>query len=194
MENDEINVIIISGLAGSGKGVLTRMLAKKLNWGYLSIGDLWREQHAEFIKKTGKKISFHEYWVGIGVDEQIAMDEKVRERIKKGKVVCDFRYTKLAQGLRAFRAFVTAPILIRVQRAMKTGRYPGKSAEQVKEILEIREDDELSTGKLIYGNDYDFRAPEQYDLVIDSGETTVEEEAEIILNSIEKVKKTQQNV
>ncbi len=193
MENEPVNVIIISGLAGSGKGVLTRMLAQKLGWTYLSVGDLWREKHKQYLEEhPNKRISFHEYWVGIGVDEQLAMDAKVRERIKIGRAVCDFRYTKLADGLNALRVFVTAPLEIRAQRAIKTGRYPGKNIEEVKEILTIREDDELSTGKLLYGEEYDFRGKNQYDLIIDSGSTSVEEEAELILNSLKDL--TQQNV
>ncbi len=190
MENQSVNVIIISGLAGSGKGVLTRMLAQRLGWTYLSVGDMWREKHKQYLAKhPDKRISFHEYWVGISVDEQLAMDAKVRERIKIGKAVCDFRYTKLADGLPGLRVFVTAPLEIRTQRAIKTGRYPGKNIEEVKEILTIREEDELSTGRLLYGDEYDFREESQYNLIINSGSTSVEEEAELILNSLKTQRK-----
>ena len=78
--------------------------------------------------------------------------------------------------------FVTADLNIRAERGLNTDRYKGKTVDEVRQTLITRERDELKMGSYIFGIDY--RSPEHYDIVINSGRLTVEQEVSIITNLV----------
>jgi len=168
--------IVISGLPGSGKGVLAKKLAEGLGWKVFSIGDLWRKKYAE----SGKKVSFEEYWKSVDENSQRTMDEAARKIIEQGEVIGEFRFAKLAEGLECLFVFVTADLDVRAKRAKETGKYGDKDIDKIKEILIQREADEAAMGKQIYGMDYDYRDAGNYNILLDSGELSLNEEVKIV--------------
>lgn len=170
--------VVISGLPGSGKGVLAKKLGEELGWKVFSIGDLWRRKYDEEYPK--KDISFEEYWKSIDMERQNAMDQAARKIIEQGEAIGEFRFAKLAEGLDCLFVFVTAEIDIRAERAKKIGKYGNRSIEEIKEILIKREEDEVKIGKGLYGPEYDYRDPGSYNILLDSGELSLDEEVRIV--------------
>jgi len=170
------SAIVVSGLPGAGKGHLSRELSKLTGWPVVSIGELWRKKH----KESNSTNSFEEFWKSISIEQQKTMDISAREIMEKGNIIGEFRFSKLAKGLNALFIFLTADIDKRAERAFKMGKHNEKSLEEIKKILEKRENDEVEIGKQIYGEDYDYRSPEQYSVILDSGELSVNEEVEVV--------------
>lgn len=179
----KFEAIVISGLPGAGKGVLAKKLGEQLGWKVFSIGDLWREKYKE--AHPNDDISFEKFWRNVPTEEQQVMDQSAKKIIEEGKVVGEFRYAKLCEGLNCLFVFVTADLDVRAKRAMQLGKYKDRDLEGVKEILEMREGDEERIGKDIYGEDYDYKRLDFYNLVIDSGELSIDEEVEVIKGILE---------
>ena len=187
-----IDKIIISGLPGSGKTALANSISERLEWPRFSVGDLWREEHAKYVESEPEnKISFEEYWKNQDIVRQYEMDKKARIRVEQGRVVADFRYAKLADGIQALRIFISAPLEVRAERAYNSGKYSGIGIKAVQEILAKREKDEILMGKKIYGETYDFRASgmrdPRYDLVINSSILSVEHEADYVIRAFSRM-------
>ena len=172
------NTIAISGLPGSGKGTLARVIAKKLNWKLFSIGDIWRERWKDLYPKA--EISFEDYWKKSSFEEQKKINDKARKIISSEKIVGEFRYAICCKGLPTLFVFVKADLKNRAQRALQTKKYPEKSLEDIKQILSGREKDEVEWGKRLFGRDYDYRDLDHYEIILDSSKLTIEEEFEIV--------------
>ena len=172
------NSIVISGLPGAGKGVLARAIAKKYKWKLFSIGDIWRERWKKLYPSAD--ISFEDYWKNASFDEQREINNKARKVISKGNVVGDFRYAICCKSIPTLLIFIKPDLNVRAKRAKDINKYPNKSIEELKEILLQREKDEVNWGKKLYGEDYDFRDEKYYNLILDSGKLSLEEELKII--------------
>ncbi len=172
------NSVIISGLPGAGKGVLSKAIAEKHGWKLFSVGEIWRRKWLE--NHPDKKVPFESFWKEISFEEQKEANDIAREIVSKGNVVGDFRYAICCKDIPALFIFLKSDIEIRSERAILTGRYKEKTKEEIKEILIRREKDELNWGKKLFGEDYDYTDSRFYDLVIDSGKFNLEEEIKII--------------
>ena len=175
--------VVISGLPGAGKGELARKLSENLGWPVLSIGDLWRQKYKE--KYPNSEIGFEEFWKNVPVDEQVKMDGAAKELMSKGNKIGEFRYAISCKELSVLLVFITANLDVRVNRAKKINKYEGKEKEKIKKILTNREEDEVKVGKQIYGEDYDYRELDQYDVILDSSDLNIEEEIRIIKGYLE---------
>ena len=164
--------IVISGLPGAGKGVLARVIAKKYEWNFYAIGDIWRKRWKK--KYPFAEISFEDYWKNVNPEEQKAVNDEARKVISKGNVVGDFRYAICCEGLPTLFIFIKSDLSVRAKRAKDINKYPNKSIEELKEILLKREEDEVNWGKKLYGEDYDFRDEKYYNLILDSGKLSLE--------------------
>ena len=174
-----INSIILSGLPLSGKTTLAKKLGEMYHWHIYAIGQLWRDQWKEQYPKG--EVSFEEFWRGVPLKDQQKINVKAREIFKAGNVIGDSRYSIYCKDLPSLLVFVTADLKIRAQRAHL--KYPGKSMEDIEHILQGRENDELTVGKQLYGNNFDYRDSAHYHLSLNSGMLSVEEE----VAAIEKV-------
>ncbi|MEK6839719.1 MAG: hypothetical protein AABX72_02155 [Nanoarchaeota archaeon] len=105
---------------------------------------------------------------------------EAREVFKRGNVIGDSRYSMYCKDLPSLLVFVTADLKIRAQRAHTMQKYPGKSVPEIEHILEEREQDEVSIGKKLYGDKFDYRDAAHYGIALNSGVLTVEEEVAII--------------
>ncbi len=168
--------IVISGLPGSGKSTLATRLSKTYGWPIHSIGQLFREKW-KTLHPNGE-IPFEAYWRSTTPEENIRVNQELRALIAKGHIIGDSRYSVYCKDLSSLLLFVTAPIEIRATRALHSEKYAGRSREEIKNILEQREQDELETGQQLF--EIDYRNPVHYHLVLNSGMLTVEQEVGLV--------------
>lgn len=178
------NGILFSGLPGAGKTTTSRQLAELLGWQVFYIGGLWREQWT--AAHPNKKISFENYMRAITLVKDKEMDGRGHEMLSRGKIVGDMWHGIIGEGLPILRVFVTAPLQIRAERAVATGKYTGKTIEEIKTLLNEREERQFSVAKKIYGDRYDFRAPSGYHITLNSGLLSVDEKISSVLHFFEK--------
>ncbi len=94
---------------------------------------------------------------------------EVAERAKRGNVVIESIYPVYLDQT-TFRVFIGALITTRTRRAIKSPRigtreeFAGLPPKQIERVLLLRENDEASIGKALFGIDY--RSHAGYDLVI----------------------------
>ncbi len=172
--------ILLSGLPGSGKSTAARQLAPLLNWPILYVGGLWREKWKAQCPDGNP--SWEQWNELITPEQHKVMDEHARECLAKGHVIGDMWHEKIAEGLPILRVFISAPLDIRAQRATQTGRFEGKTIEEIKKLLQDREDTQAANAKLLYGPSYDYRDPSLYHIVLNSGLLTVEEKVNSLLH------------
>jgi cytidylate kinase len=170
------NAINLSGLPISGKSTLAKKLSEIYGWEIYSVGKIWRKKYEK--DHPNKDITFEEWWKATTVKDNIDADNQAREIMKKGNVVGDFRFSIICKDLPVLLVFVTADLDTRAKRATETEKYENKTIEEIKKLLLIRENNEVKMAKEIYGEDYDYRNPKQYHVILDSGKMTVEEEIE----------------
>ena len=176
------NSIILSGLPLSGNSTLAKSLSEIFHLKLHSIGELfkleWKKQH------PNQEIPFEQYWKNISIEENKKVDEYTRRLFENENLIGEFRYSISYKKLNVLLVLLVADLNIRIQRAMLSGRYKGKSPQEIESILQKREQDEVYMGKQIYGSDYDFRDPKNYHLVINSGKITLGDSIKIIKSAM----------
>ena len=86
---------------------------------------------------------------------------------------------------------MTAPLTVRALRAFSNKtkvEFRDMNLPDIETLLQKREQDEVVMGQKLYGLNYDYRAPEHYDLTLDSGLMNVEQEYNEILKELEHKK------
>lgn len=154
--------IVLSGLPASGKSSLARELSRVCGWQIYSIGDELKSRW--LLGNNGA--SFEDYVTHLPSAAFLPVIETARRNLETGNAVIDARYTPPYDDLNPFKIFVAAGLDLRIRRALK--RYEGKSFEEVRAILERLEEFELRMGRTLFGQDYDYRDPSHYNLVINS--------------------------
>lgn len=172
--------ILFSGLPGSGKTTTSRQLAEVLGWPVFYVGGLWREEWTK--KYPDKEVSFENYLTTITLEEDSAMDQRAHEMLERGNVIGDMWHGIIGDGLPVLRVFITAPVQIRAERATQTNKYAGKTLDEIKMLLNQREERQLTVSKKIYGEWYDYRDPAGYHLTLNSGLLSVEEKISSVLH------------
>jgi len=180
------NGILFSGLPGSGKTTTSRQLAEKLGWPVFYIGGLWRDEWARRYQNA--ELTFEDYLNTITLEEDRAMDDRAHEMLAKGGIIGDMWHGRIGEGLPILRVFITAPLEIRAERGMKTDKkeIKGKSLEEIKGLLNEREERQLGVAKKLYGTSYDYRDSSGYHITLNSGLLTVEEKISTVLHFFEK--------
>jgi cytidylate kinase len=171
------NSIVLSGLPGAGKSILSKKLADYFKWKVRSIGAFWREQWQTLYPNA--EISFEEYWRSITDKENKEMDKRLKKIVEDGNVVVDCRYGFLCRRLHALLVYTFSSLDTRANRALVVGKYPGKTLCEIKTKLIEREHDEVEYGKKVYGEDY--RNILLYNLSLNTARFSIEQEADIII-------------
>jgi len=176
------NALLLSGLPGSGKSTLAKKLSGIYGWPVHSIGGLWRGQWKSIYKtdEEQQENPFPQWWAGQPLEAQQEMNRKAREVIAQGNVIGDFRYSVCCEGLPALFVFVTADLEVRVQRALLLQVNKDKTTKQIRGELLNRETEEIRIGKQQFGDGYDYRNLEQYNVVVNSGLLSLEQETAIV--------------
>jgi cytidylate kinase len=168
-------LITISGLPGSGKTTVARLVAAALGLEHVYAGDIFRRQ----AEVAG--LSLQEYARRAETDHSIdrRLDAQMRERAKQGDAVLEGRLAAFMAeqaGVPALRIFLDAPEAVRAQRI--ADREGGDARSKLREI-QAREESDARRYQEIYRVDYHDRA--RYDRVIETADRTPDDVAREIV-------------
>ena len=168
-------LITISGLPGSGKTTVARLVARELGLEHVYAGEIFRRQAQQ------RGIPLAEYLRMAETDESIDrdLDAQMLARAAAGRAVLEGRLTAYIAdqaGVPALKVFLDASEDVRAERI--TGREGGATAERLREI-QAREASDRHRYRVLYGVDYHDRG--RYDLVMATDRQTPEELARAIV-------------
>ncbi|UCD02131.1 MAG: AAA family ATPase [Promethearchaeota archaeon] len=176
-------IITISGLHGTGKSTIAKLIAKNLRIQYYSTGQAFRDLAKEMNMTLEE---FTEY-----VEKNPEIDEKLDEKIikiaQKGNIVIDSQLSGyILKPIADFKILLFCPLETRVKRMAE--RDNTNYEEKLKET-KLREESELERFKSLY--DIDLSNQEEikkiYDLIINTENLSVEEIIDKILTTLEKM-------
>ncbi|MFX1301807.1 MAG: (d)CMP kinase [Promethearchaeota archaeon] len=173
----------ISGLHGTGKSTIGKLIAKNLRIRYYSTGQAFRdlaqemnmtlEEFTEYVEKNPE------------IDEKL--DEKIIEIAQKGNIIIDSQLSGyILKSIADFKILLLCPLEIRVKRMAERDSTPYE--EKLKET-KLREESELARFKHLYNIDLSDQevVKKTYDLIINTENLTVEEILQEILSILEKM-------
>jgi len=175
-----MTTITISGTPGSGKTTVSRILEKKLGLKYVYSGDVFREMAKKYnmtLQDFGKYCEKHR-----DVDQQL--DDYQLEMLNKGNVIVEGRiagWIAYRNNIPTLKVLIDTDVETRAKRVVN--REKGDAKKRKKEIV-TREKSEANRYKKYYN--IDLKDKSIYDVVIDSGNKTPEEIADIIIKKIKR--------
>ena len=168
-------LVTISGLPGSGKTTVARMVARTLGLEHVYAGNIFRRQ------AEANGLSLEEYLRRAEQDSSIdrELDRQMESRAARGEAVLEGRLAAfMADRARApaLKVFLDATEAVRARRIRD--REGGAAAERLREI-QAREASDHRRYLDLYGVDYHDLA--RYDLVMETDRGTPEEIAQAIV-------------
>lgn len=153
-------LITISGLPGSGKTTVARLVATALDLEHVYAGDIFRRQ------AEAHGLSLQEYVRRAETDPSIDrdLDEQMQRRAALGNAVLEGRLSGFMAdraGVPAFKVFLDASEAVRAERI--AGREGGATDARLREML-AREASDRRRYRELYGVDYHDRS--RYDVVM----------------------------
>jgi cytidylate kinase len=173
-------IITISGLHGTGKSTIAKILAEKLDYNYYSTGNAFRSLAEEFemdLKKFTKYVEQHPE-----IDEQL--DKKIVAMAKKGNIVIESQLAGHILSDKAdFKVLLICPLEIRVKRMAERDQtlFNAKMEETI-----ARENSERDRFYKLYKIDLsdNENIKSLHNLVIDTQDLSIEEIVELILSEL----------
>ncbi len=168
-------LITISGLPGSGKTTVARLVARDLGLEHVYAGNIFRRQ----AEAAG--LTLEAYLRRAETDPSIdrELDRQMEARAAAGHAVLEGRLAAFMAdraGAAALKIFLDASEAVRAGRI--TGREGGAAAERLREI-QAREASDHRRYRELYGVDYHDLT--RYDLVMETDRRTPEEVAAAIV-------------
>jgi len=176
-------IITISGLHGTGKSTIGKLIAEKLDIQYYSTGQVFRDLAQEMNMTLEEFTGYVEK--NLEIDKKL--DNKIIEIAQKGNIIIDSQLSGyILKSLADFNILLTCPLETRVKRMVQ--RDNTNYEEKIKET-KLREKSELERFKHLY--DIDLSNLDEinqiFDLIINTENLSVEEILKKILLRLEKV-------
>jgi len=173
-------IITISGLHGTGKSTIGKLIADTLGLRFYSTGEAFRELANE------KNMTLKEFtkYVENNPNIDLELDKKIIEIAKNGDIVIDSQLSGfLLKDIADYRIHLVCPIDIRVKRMVSRDLSTYK--EKLKETT-LREKSEAERFKKLYK--IDINDPDEinktFNLIINTENLTVEEILDLILKKL----------
>lgn len=169
-------LITISGLPGSGKTTVAKLVAVELGLEHVYAGNVFRRQADE------AGLTLHEYLRRAETDQSIdrQLDDRMRERARAGNAVLEGRlaaFMAAEADVEALKVFLHASEHVRAARI--TDREGGATTKRLEEI-QARETSDWQRYRDIYGVDYHDHS--RYDVVVETDRRTPEDLAREIVS------------
>jgi cytidylate kinase len=174
-------LITISGVPGSGKTTVARLLSQQLGTPHVYAGDIYRQQANERGLSLAQLNALAEK--DHSIDREL--DNRLAKYAREGNVVLEGRlagFIALEQHVDALKVWLTASDRVRAERVAQ--REGVESAAAILEENTARHDSDAKRYKLIYG--YDLDDTSIYDLELNTDDETPETIARQILAAAEE--------
>lgn len=171
--------ITISGMIGSGKTTVCRMLGDILGYRTVISGHVFREMAKELgvsLEEFGKLAEQDPRYDRLIDERMLQAARQEQDIILEGRLAGQMLRRS---SIPAFCVFLDAPLEVRVQRV--SGRE-GVDLREAMEEMRAREASEVLRYRKFYGIDVTDRSI--YDMVIDTGSLTPEQVVEAIISRI----------
>ena len=173
-------IVTISGLHGTGKSTVGKMLSEKLGVKYYSTGQAFRELAEQ------KKMSLKEFtdYVEDHPEIDLELDNKIIDIAKQGNLIVDSQISGyLLKDIADFKILLTCPIEIRIKRM--ADRDHSTLEEKINETF-AREKSELERFKKLYNINLENSKKNRqiYDLIVDTEKLSADKVVEKILSEI----------
>ncbi|MHA1689027.1 MAG: (d)CMP kinase [Promethearchaeota archaeon] len=170
-------IIALSGLHGTGKSTVGKLVADSLQLKFYSTGMAFRE----LAKEMDMSLEDFTRYVEKNPSIDKRLDAKIIEIAKKGNVLIESQLSAyLLKNIADFKILLTAPLKIRIERISKRDGVPIEKSQ--KETL-LREASELERFKKLY--DIDLNDKSVFDFIIDTSSLTIEQVTNQILQFIQ---------
>ncbi len=175
-------IITISGLHGTGKSTIGKIIAEKLGIQYYSTGQAFRDLAKEM------NMTLEEFTLYVernpGIDKKL--DDKINQIAQQGNIIIDSQLSGyILKSSADFKILLTCPLETRVKRMAERDNtnYEVKLKE-----TKLRENSELERFKTLYNIDLGDQEDlnKIYDFIIKTENLTIEEIVEKILTILEK--------
>jgi predicted cytidylate kinase len=171
-------LITVSGLPGSGKTTVARLVSQRLGLRHVYAGDIFRKEAG----RRGLTLEAFSHLAEQDHDIDRTLDRAMLDVARQGDVVLEGRlagFMAQREGLSAFKVRLEAAEDVRAMRIAKREQAP---VDEVRDRMREREESDARRYRAIYGFDYYDR--DLYDLVAVTDDMTPEETAELIADRV----------